>query len=115
MKINHSFKAFCKVTVSVVTSFSLLLPFFVIPSHALVTGDGTDEVNEAYHEGLSLQPISSAFRLETLMKWTPDRDPDASINRSTIPLNRNRFKGYPINELVHPDVRTVVAPLIQDP
>lgn len=112
MKINHSFKAFCKVTVSVVTSFSLLLPFFVIPSHALVTGDGTDEVNEAYHEGLSLQPISPAFRLETLMKWTPDRDPDASINRSTIPLNQNRFKGYQINELAHPDARITNAAII---
>ncbi|WP_331836154.1 hypothetical protein [Erysipelothrix piscisicarius] len=72
MKRNSRFKSYLKTTLVVVTSFSLLLPFFfVMPSHALVTGDGTDEVNEAYHEGLSLQPLSPAFRLETLMKWSP--------------------------------------------
>ena len=101
--------------VSVVTSFFVIITFFVIPSYALVTGDGTDEVNEAYHVGLSLQPISPLYRLETLMKWIPDRDLDASINRSTIPLNRNRFKGYQINELAHPDARTVASPWIQGP
>ncbi|MDE8209717.1 discoidin domain-containing protein [Erysipelothrix rhusiopathiae] len=112
MKRNSRFKSYVKTTLAVVTSFSLLLPFFVMPSHALVTGDGTDEVNEAYHDGLSLQPLSPAFRLETLMKWTPETDPDASLNRATIPLNTNRFKGHQINDLAHPDAKITNAAII---
>ncbi|GHH97894.1 endo-beta-N-acetylglucosaminidase [Neobacillus kokaensis] len=69
---------------------------------AEVNGDGTDMVNEKYAEHLSLKPLAPAFSVETLLKWSPDNDPDAELNRASVPLNKNRFKGSLVNPLANP-------------
>src|SRR3954453_19575267 len=69
---------------------------------AAVNGDGTDVVNENYADKLSLKPLAPAFRVETLLKWSPENDPDAEINRASVPLNKNRFKGSQVNPLANP-------------
>lgn len=87
-------------------SFVVLLFFFAFSAvpvtNAAVDGDGTDIVNENYADGLSLQPLAPAFRVETLLQWSPSNDPDAELNRSSVPLNMNRFKGHQINPLANP-------------
>ncbi|WP_342042963.1 endo-beta-N-acetylglucosaminidase [Bacillus sp. OTU2372] len=69
---------------------------------AAVNGDGTDVVNENYADKLSLKPLAPAFRVDTLLKWSPENDPDAEINRASVPLNKNRFKGSQVNPLANP-------------
>ncbi|MCR2822935.1 endo-beta-N-acetylglucosaminidase [Lederbergia panacisoli] len=84
--------------------FLLLLTTMITPdAYAAVEGDGTDAVNENYANMLSLQPLAPAFRVETLLKWSPQLDPDAELNRASVSLNTNRFKGHPINPLAHPE------------
>ncbi|WP_152393458.1 endo-beta-N-acetylglucosaminidase [Paenibacillus guangzhouensis] len=89
-----------------ILSIVLLLPLVVgmltPEAYAAVNGDGTDVINENYADRLSLQPLAPAFRVETLLRWSPNTDPDALLNRSTIPLNKQRFKGSQINPLAHP-------------
>ncbi|WZU00945.1 hypothetical protein MGH68_15905 [Erysipelothrix sp. D19-032] len=72
---------------------------------AAITGDGTDAVNENYENGKSLQPLAPLFRLETLLKWSPETDPDAKLNRSTVPLESRRFQGRQINKLANPEAK----------
>ncbi|MFK9091858.1 endo-beta-N-acetylglucosaminidase [Bacillus salipaludis] len=72
-------------------------------ANAAVNGDGTNVVNENYVDKLSLKPLAPAFRVETLLKWSPENDPDAELNRASIPLNKNRFKGHQINPLANPE------------
>ncbi|WP_422658870.1 endo-beta-N-acetylglucosaminidase [Paenibacillus sp. EC2-1] len=84
--------------------FLSLLAFVITPgAYAAVDGDGTDVVNENYEAQLSLQPLAPAFRVKTLLEWSPDDDPDAELNRSSVPLNKNRFKGHQVNPLAHPE------------
>lgn len=84
--------------------FLSLLAFMITPgAYAAVDGDGTDIVNENYADQLSLQPLAPAFRVKTLLEWSPDHDPDAELNRSRVPLNQNRFKGHQVNPLAHPE------------
>ncbi|WP_314590386.1 endo-beta-N-acetylglucosaminidase [Paenibacillus terrigena] len=89
-----------------ILSFVLLLPLVVSmitpEAYAVVNGDGTDVINENYADQLSLQPLAPAFRVETLLRWSPNTDPDADLNRASIPLNTKRFKGSQINPLAHP-------------
>ncbi|WP_062108948.1 endo-beta-N-acetylglucosaminidase [Bacillus niameyensis] len=89
----------------------LLLSFIIVVPGALadVNGDGTDIVNENYANQLSLQPLAPAFRVETLLNWSPENDPDAELNRASIPLNNNRFKGHQINPLAHPEAGVTSA------
>ena len=72
--------------------------------NAAVDGDGTPEYNESYVNKTSLSGRAPAFNYETLMNWSPDKDPDAWINRSTEPL-APRFKGVQINPKAHPEAR----------
>jgi len=80
-----------------ILSFVLLLPLavgmFTPETYAAVNGDGTDVINENYADRLSLQPLAPAFRVETLLRWSPNTDPDASLNRASIPLNTKDSKG----------------------
>lgn len=68
-----------------------------------VNGDGTDVVNENYADHLNLKPLAPAFRVDTLLKWSPENDPDAELNRASVPLNKDRFKGAQVNPLANPD------------
>ncbi|MEH7484116.1 discoidin domain-containing protein [Neobacillus drentensis] len=88
---------------SFVLLFSLLISMITPEAYAAVDGDGTNVVNENYADQLSLQPLAPAFRVETLLNWSPKKDPDAALNRASVPLNKNRFKGHQINPLAHPE------------
>jgi endo-beta-N-acetylglucosaminidase D len=71
-------------------------------AEAGVNGDGTNIVNENYADKLSLKPLAPAFRVDTLMEWSPEKDPDAELHRASVPLNQDRFKGTQINPLANP-------------
>ncbi|SDN08324.1 Endo-beta-N-acetylglucosaminidase D [Fictibacillus solisalsi] len=87
---------------SVSAAFMLLSSVGATGAHAEVNGDGTDVVNENYADRLSLKPLAPAFRVDTLLKWSPENDPDAELNRASIPLNKDRFKGAQVNPLANP-------------
>lgn len=67
-----------------------------------VNGDGTAIVNENYADKLSLKPLAPAFNVDSLMEWSPEKDSDAELNRASVPLNQDRFKGAQINPLANP-------------
>lgn len=71
-------------------------------AEAGVNGDGTAVVNENYADKLSLKPLAPAFNVDSLMEWSPEKDPDAELNRASVPLNEDRFKGTQINPLANP-------------
>ncbi|WP_066388695.1 endo-beta-N-acetylglucosaminidase [Neobacillus mesonae] len=83
-------------------AFMLLSSMGVPGVNAEVNGDGTDVVNENYADHLSLKPLAPAFRVDTLLKWSPENDPDAELNRASVPLNKDRFKGTQVNPLANP-------------
>ncbi|WP_176694399.1 discoidin domain-containing protein [Paraliobacillus sp. PM-2] len=87
---------------SVLATFMLVSLLGVSQVKAEVNGDGTDVVNENYADQLSLKPLAPAFNVETLLKWSPENDPDAELNRASVPLNQNRFKGSQVNPLANP-------------
>lgn len=62
----------------------------------------TNVINEDYANRLSLQPVAPAFSVDSLLKWDPKDDPDAALNKASVPLNKNRFKGHQINPLANP-------------
>lgn len=71
-------------------------------SFAAVNGDGTDAINENYQDKLTLQPLAPAFSVKTLLNWSPENDPDSQLDRASVPLNKDRFKGHQINPLANP-------------
>ncbi|MED4203600.1 endo-beta-N-acetylglucosaminidase [Neobacillus mesonae] len=83
-------------------AFMLLSSMGAPGANAEVNGDGTDVVNENYSDHLSLRPLAPAFRVDTLLKWSPENDPDAELNRASVPLNKDRFKGAQVNPLANP-------------
>ncbi|AZU64315.1 endo-beta-N-acetylglucosaminidase [Neobacillus mesonae] len=83
-------------------AFMLLSSMGAPGANAEVNGDGTDVVNENYADHLSLKPLAPAFRVDTLLKWSPENDPDAELNRASVPLNKDRFKGAQVNPLANP-------------
>ncbi|WP_066067035.1 endo-beta-N-acetylglucosaminidase [Neobacillus soli] len=87
---------------SVSAAFMLLSSMGANGAKAEVNGDGTDVVNENYAGQLSLRPLAPAFRVDTLLQWSPEKDPDAELNRASVPLNQHRFKGSQINPLANP-------------
>jgi hypothetical protein len=52
-------------------AFMLLSSMGATEAEARVNGDGTDVVNENYTEQLSLKPLAPAFRVDTLLNWSP--------------------------------------------
>lgn len=62
-------------------------------------------INEDYANELSLKPVAPAFSVESLLKWSPENDPDSLLNKASVPLNENRFKGHQINPLANPKGR----------
>jgi endo-beta-N-acetylglucosaminidase D len=52
--------------------------------------------NEYYHENETLQPYGADFQIDELKNWTPDNDPDARYNRSSVPLQK-RWMGPSVN------------------
>ncbi|CAM3587868.1 endo-beta-N-acetylglucosaminidase [Erysipelothrix urinaevulpis] len=99
-----------KIGISIV-SLTLVFTMFMKNTtvYAAIGGDGTDTVNENYEKGLSLQPLAPAFSMKTLLDWSPEKDPDAHLNKSSIPLNKNRFQGHQINDLANPDAKITSA------
>lgn len=93
------------VTYFIITTIILLI-FSVFPAALSVAAEENqdDVINEKYRDELSLQPVAPAFDVESLLDWAPEDDPDAELNRSSIPLNENRFKGHQVNPLANPDV-----------
>lgn len=78
---------------------------------AEVNGDGTIAVNERYASHESLQPTPQAFQVDTLLKWTPEGDPDAKFARSTVPLATDRVTGPQVNAYSNPDAKLMVCSL----
>lgn len=66
-------------------------------------------INEDYANELSLKPVAPAFSVESLLKWSPENDPDSLLNKASVPLNENRFKGHQINPLANPKAGITAA------
>ncbi|MCI9273428.1 MAG: endo-beta-N-acetylglucosaminidase [Clostridiales bacterium] len=78
---------------------------------AEVNGDGTIAINEKYVSHESLQPTPQAFQVDTLLKWTPESDPDAKFARSTVELVTDRVTGPLVNQYANPDAKLMVCSL----
>ena len=106
MMLRKGRKTVVSLLLATVMTFSLIPHFFrgSVEINAAVNGDGTDEVNEAYHRKLNLQPLAPAFRYDTMMAFDPEKDPDAKYNRATVPLAK-RFQGVKINPLASEKAR----------
>ncbi|CAM4293306.1 endo-beta-N-acetylglucosaminidase [Erysipelothrix aquatica] len=105
--VKSLFRSACIGLTATTLAFTMFASNMTI--QAAITGDGTDAVNENYENGKSLQPLAPAFRLETLLKWSPETDPDAKLNRSTVPLESRRFQGQQINKLANPEAKITSA------
>ncbi|TPE70250.1 endo-beta-N-acetylglucosaminidase [Halalkalibacterium halodurans] len=57
-------------------------------------------------QGFASQPESSYWYPETLLDWSPETDPDARFNRSSIPL-REREVLYTVNDTQQTDAKLV--------
>lgn len=91
-----------------------LLCTSIIPSlsvHAEVNGDGTLVVNEPLANNESLQPLPQGFQVDTLLTWTPEKDPDARYARASVPLAKDRVTGPLVNEYANPDAKLMVCSL----
>ncbi|MGN7296025.1 endo-beta-N-acetylglucosaminidase [Ferdinandcohnia sp. SAFN-114] len=88
---------------TITVAFMLFSSIAATGVKADVNGDGTDAVNENYMDKLSLKPLAPAFRVDTLLEWSPETDPDAELNRASVPLNQERFKGEQVNPLANPE------------
>lgn len=111
-----------KKTISLISAFTLTLGTFSTLAplvSAEVNGDATPGiVNEAYYNGESLQPLAGGYSVDTLLKWTPQSDPDARYNRASIPLPKDavdgklkRFAGPQVNDYATPDARLMACTL----
>lgn len=54
----------------------------------------------------SLQPYGTCLQIGELKNWSPDNDPDARYNRSSIPL-RQRYMGPSVNPLASRDAKVM--------
>ncbi|WP_077328602.1 endo-beta-N-acetylglucosaminidase [Virgibacillus siamensis] len=66
-------------------------------------------INEDYANKLSLKPVAPAFSVESLLNWSPEKDPDSLLNQASVPLDENRFKGHQINPLANPNAGITTA------
>lgn len=82
-----------------------------MPAKAEVNGDGTPVVNEPLANNESLQPLPQGFQVDTLLQWTPEKDPDARYARASIPLKKNRVTGPLVNPYANPDAKLMVCSL----
>lgn len=114
-KKNNKFDNFSKKALSFMLTTAMVLPFFSGTISVFadgVDGNGNDVINEDYEAGLTLKPIAPAFSYRTLLDWTPETDPDAKLNRSSVKLNKDRFQGQQINDLANPDAKITSAAII---
>lgn len=72
--------------------------------------DGSAAMNEAYENHESLMPIGPSFSVATVLEWTPECDPDARYNRSSIPL-ANRVGGFVVNPKANPEAKLMLCAL----
>lgn len=82
-----------------------------ISVQAEVNGDGTLEVNEPLANNESIQPLPQGFQVDTLLKWTPESDPDARYARASIPLKKGRVTGPLVNKYANPEAKLMVCSL----
>lgn len=82
-----------------------------IPIKAEVNGDGTLVVNEPLSNNESLQPLPQGFQVDTILKWTPESDPDARYARASIPLKKERITGPLVNPYANPDAKLMACSL----
>lgn len=66
-------------------------------------------INEDYHDELSLQPVAPAFKVDSLLKWSPEDDPDAELNQASVLLNKDRFQGSKVNPLANKQAGVTAA------
>jgi len=102
-------KFFLNLSLFIISLLIVLLFIFSHPYIVVAKNSETNTINEKYKNELSLQPVAPAFSVETLLKWSPETDPDAKLNRSSVPLKKNRFKGHQINPLANPEVGITAA------
>lgn len=62
--------------------------------------------NQYYYQKESLQPYGTCLQIGELKNWSPDNDPDARYNRSSIPL-RQRYMGPSVNPLASRDAKVM--------
>ena len=60
--------------------------------------DKTGIMNQNYNNNKEIVPYAPAFNMDTLLKWSPESDPDAEYARSRVPLKTGRFYGPQVNE-----------------
>ena len=72
--------------------------------------DGSAAMNEAYEAHESLMPVGPSFNIDTLLAWTPESDPDARYNRSSIPL-ADRVGGFVVNPKANPEAKLMLCSL----
>src|SRR5699024_12044138 len=94
-------KFFLYLSLFIISLLIVLLFIFSHPYIVVAKNSETKTINEKYKNELSLQPVAPAFSVETLLKWSPETDPDAKLNRSSVHLKKNRFKIQQINTLVN--------------
>lgn len=82
-----------------------------VPVKAEVNGDGTLVVNEPLADNESLQPLPQGFQVDTILKWTPESDPDARYARASIPLQKKRVTGPLVNSLANEEAKLMVCTL----
>lgn len=94
-------KSIYQFYISVVTLL-LVLTLSISSEVEAAKEEESNVINEDYANKLSLQPVAPAFDVASLLKWSPEKDPDAKLNRASVALNKDRFKGHQINPLANP-------------
>lgn len=90
------------IAISLISSISV---------NAEVNGDGTIVVNESLLNNESLQPLPQGFQVDTILKWTPESDPDSYYARASIPLKKGRITGPLVNPYSNPDAKLMACSL----
>ncbi len=99
---NLSFTFTKRIYTTILFSVIALFLFTTINTSAY---DTTGINNDEYNENLSLDIKRPRFSMDTVLKWTPESDPDAFYARSTVPLRTGRFYGPQINPNATPGAK----------
>ncbi len=62
-------------------------------------------MNDELNRNESLDPKNPGFYSSSLLRWSPEQDPDAEFSRSRVPLRTGRFYGPAVNEQATPGAK----------
>ena len=100
------FKRICTAALA----FVMLLSLAPAALSESAGNDGSAEMNEAYARKESLMPVGPSFNIDTLLEWTPESDPDARYNRTSIAL-AERVGGFVVNPKANPQAKLMLCSL----